>query len=233
MPQNIQIAQSKNIQHWYKTPQGEAAATLLHERIAVLWPEPHTDATLLIGPECMADILFPKQRIKTLSGERAAENIPFGDKSFDYIVIAHTLEFLADEGALLEECQRCLVPSGKILLIAPNRRGSWARAEKTPFGVGKPYTVQQLKAALQEAMLRPMRTDMTLFMPPLNYQCVVRAAKTFERWGRVVKPWCSLGGGVLLVEGRKDAVGGTPVKTRQKVKPARGKPALGAAKVRG
>lgn len=223
---------ASKILEWYKTPQGEVALELIQSRFSKLWPDKHSTETLLIAPRTSEEIFFPNQKVTHLTGTRASEGLPFADKSLDYICIAHTLEFLGDIDALLNECQRVLVPSGKILLMTPNRMSAWARAVKTPFGVGQPYTVRQLQLALEDASLRPTQSDMTLFFPPINMKSVLNAAHLFENWGRVLKPWCAMGGGVLLVEGRKDAVGGTAIPTRKKLKPALGKPALGAAKVK-
>ena len=49
---------------------------------------------------------------------------------------------------LLREMWRVLAPEGRLILVVPNRRGVWARLDKTPFGQGRPYSRRQLEALL-------------------------------------------------------------------------------------
>lgn len=225
---------NKALRHWYNTAQGKVVGRQLQERLKKMWPTPSDGEVLVIGATCLCKTFFPddmQQHITAINSQRAAENLPFEDKRFDYIFVAHTLEFLSDSQALLEECLRCLVPSGKLMVMAPNRLSAWTRAEQTPFGVGKPYTALQLKSEIEEVGFVLGQADMALFVPPLSMQCVLKRADTFEKIGRVLRPWCAIGGGVLFCEGVKKVVGGTPALSKRKIK-TRVRPAFGAAKIK-
>ena len=50
------------------------------------------------------------------------------------------------------EIWRVLSGNGRLLVIAPNRRGIWARFEHTPFGHGRPYTSSQLYRLLRDTL---------------------------------------------------------------------------------
>ena len=39
---------------------------------------------------------------------------------------------------LLRECWRVLRDDGRLLVVVPNRLGSWALFDHTPFGQGRP-----------------------------------------------------------------------------------------------
>jgi hypothetical protein len=52
------------------------------------------------------------------------------------------------------------------LVIAPNRRGIWARLDRTPFGSGRPYTMSQLSRLLRDEQFTPVGTGTALFIPP-------------------------------------------------------------------
>jgi SAM-dependent methyltransferase len=67
----------------------------------------------------------------------------------DKLVVMHGLETSDHPAALLEECSRVLGPGGRALFVVPNRAGIWARADGTPFGVGRPYSTSQLESQLR------------------------------------------------------------------------------------
>ena len=46
-------------------------------------------------------------------------DMPFGDTEFDYIIINHVLEHIADEAAAMQELKRCLKPDGALLISFP------------------------------------------------------------------------------------------------------------------
>jgi len=222
------------LKKWYKTAQGQAVAGCVGARVDVIWQNIKGAEILVIGGEGLPFAAFSGARVTHITGQRAEESLPFADKAFDYIFVAHTLEFLGDEEALLAECARCLVPSGKVLIMVANRLSAWARAGETPFGVGQPYSCMQVRAALITAELTVAKEESAVFFPPLKWRWVVRTAPKFESFGRVLRPWAKLcgmvGGGVLLVEGVKQVVGGTPSKLKARRVVPKLRPAYGSYK---
>ena len=147
-------------------------------RGAVMWPEGNP------GRTCLVD----------------TSGLPFPDVFFHRLLIVHALEFEADPGRLMDECWRCLDGSGRILVVVPNRSGLWARAERTPFGHGQPYSRRQLHRLLESHGFIPRFTARAAFFPPFANRLVLRFAPTLERVGSV---WWPAMGGVLLVEAEK------------------------------
>ncbi len=64
--------------------------------------------------------------------------LPLTDASMDRILAIHCLETTANVRDLLRELWRVLAPGGRLIIAVPNRRGIWARVERTPFGYGRP-----------------------------------------------------------------------------------------------
>ena len=71
---------------------------------------------------------------------------PISTGFVDRLVVMHGLETSEHPAALLDECSRVLGPGGRALFVVPNRSGLWARADGTPFGFGRPYSMSQLEA---------------------------------------------------------------------------------------
>ncbi|MDB2532268.1 class I SAM-dependent methyltransferase [Alphaproteobacteria bacterium] len=94
-------------------------------------------------------------------------NLPIPDVHLDRLLLVHALEFEHDPGQCLDECWRVLDGAGRLLVVVPNRSGLWAKAERTPFGHGRPYSGRQLRRLLQRHGFIPHQTHRIAFMPPL------------------------------------------------------------------
>ena len=127
-------------------------------------------------------------------------NLPLPDVHLDRLLLVHALEFEHDPGQCLDECWRVLDGAGRLLVIVPNRSGLWAKAERTPFGHGRPYSDRQLRRLLQGHGFIPRQTRRIAFMPPLARPFFQRFAPAIERIG---SRWWPAMGGVLLVEADK------------------------------
>ena len=73
---------------------------------------------------------------------------------------------LVQASRLLKEVWRVLAGGGRLLIVVPNRRGIWARLDRTPFGSGRPYTMSQLSQLLRDELFTPVATGSALFVPP-------------------------------------------------------------------
>jgi SAM-dependent methyltransferase len=142
---------------FYGTPRGAVAALLLRDRLQRLWPNLTGQSVLGVGftvpylrlwregaQRCIA--LTPAQ-IGTarwppggpnLSCTAEEDALPFPDLSFDRILLVHGLEAAENARRMLREVWRVLKEDGRLLVVAPNRRGMWAHVEATPFGQGQP-----------------------------------------------------------------------------------------------
>jgi hypothetical protein len=108
-----------------------------------------------------------------------------------------------------------LADGGKLLIVAPNRRGIWARLDRTPFGTGRPYTPSQLHRLLRDTMFTPVATGTALFVPPFQSRFVLRSAPFWENLGQ---RWFPTFAGVVLVEASKQIYGGSRVETTVKAR---------------
>jgi SAM-dependent methyltransferase len=132
--------------------------------------------------------------------------LPFPDLCFDRILLVHGLEMAENARRLLREIWRVLKDDGRLLVVAPNRRGLWAHAEHTPFGHGQPYSPGQVTRLLERHMFRVEQRDSALYVPP--FAPFLRAGAAWERSGRAL--WPSRYAGLAIVEAEKDLLAGLP-----------------------
>lgn len=128
------------------------------------------------------------------------EELPLVDSSVDRVLLAHTLEHSENPRETLNEIWRVLSPAGRVVIVAPNRRGVWARFEHTPFGTGRPYSRGQLGALLREANFTPSGWSEALFFPPSKRRWMLRFHNPLERAGRRLWP---IFAGAIVVEAQK------------------------------
>src|ERR1041385_953226 len=126
--------------------------------------------------------------------------LPFADYSIDRVLLVHAIETSDEVRAMLKELWRVLAGGGRVLIVAPHRRGIWARLDRTPFGSGQPYTLSQLSQLLRDEQFTPVGSDAALFIPPATSRVMLRSAAAWERIG---KRWFPTFAGVLLVEATK------------------------------
>jgi SAM-dependent methyltransferase len=134
-------------------------------------------------------------------------HLPLPDRCMDRIVLVHALEASEAAHGLLRECWRVLRDDGRLLVIVPNRLGSWALFDHTPFGQGRPYSRGQLEGQLRRQMFAVTRRDSALFVPPLPWSFALRGARAWDRLGRAIVPRL---GGVTLIEAEKDLFAAMP-----------------------
>ena len=151
--------------------------------------------------------------------------LPFADASFDYVFVAHGVEEAPDLDALLKELWRVTRPEGKIVVLASNRVGLWARSDNTPFGAGRPFSRTQLRGALRSAGFVPTIWSGALFVPPTARLSRPSIVQGFERFGETVWPSFS---GLVLVEALKRLYAQTPgTKSRLVTRPRFGAAPIG------
>ena len=204
---------------FYESPAGQATARLLRARLETLWPQLHGKAVLGIGYSapylslwqeeaacCIA--LSPPQlgtvrRTALANGACVAaeeDRLPFPDLSFDRILLVHGLEAAESARRLLRDVWRVMKDDGKLMVVAPNRRGVWAHSEHTPFGHGEPYSPGQISRLLARHMFRVERREAALFVPPVGW--MLRRGQGWDRIGRML--WPEHFAGLVLAEAAKD-----------------------------
>jgi SAM-dependent methyltransferase len=212
---------------FYGSVQGEVAARMVRRGLARVWPSVARQDVLGIGyptpylrtwrdeaARCIA--LMPAQigaarwpaGAPNLTCTAEEDALPFADLSFDRVLLVHGLEGADNARRLLREVWRVLRDDGRLLVIAPNRRGWWAHVDSTPFGQGQPYSPGQIGRLLAASMFRVEQRDTALYVPPTPLRFVLRGARVFERAGRALLPQLA---GVTLTEATKDVFSALPV----------------------
>jgi SAM-dependent methyltransferase len=213
---------------FYGTARGAVTAQLLRERLTLLWPDLTGQSVLGIGfaapylrpwrepaERCIA--LTPAQAgvarwplgARNLSCTAEEDALPFADLGFDRILLVHGLEIAENARHLLREIWRVLKDDGRLLVVAPNRRGLWAYVEATPFGHGQPYSPGQVGRLLAASQFRVERRDTALYLPPTNLRLALRTAKPLDRGLRRVIPALA---GVTITEAVKEVYAVMPLR---------------------
>ncbi|MBC6406089.1 MAG: methyltransferase domain-containing protein [Rhodospirillales bacterium] len=210
------------LRDFYASPLGGAARQLLTQALRRAWPD--------AGPARLAGYgfanpyldLFRKEARSSISLMPAAqgflpwpdaganraclveeERLPLSDLSLDRLLIVHALEHAERPNALLREAWRVLDAEGHLLIAVPNRRGLWARIDRTPFGWGQPFSRAQVTRLLNDMLFEQISAERCLFLPPTDRLWLQRSAQSCERLGARFFPRF---GGVLLIEARKRLV---------------------------
>ncbi len=205
---------------YYGTHLGAQAQRRLQLRVRELWPR--VTGLSVAGFGFAAPLMRPLKREATRllvmmpagqgvaqwprEGPNAAALVepcdwPLQTGFLDRLVLAHGLETADHPARLLDECWRVLAPEGRLLIIAPNRSGLWARRDATPFGFGRPYSFDQLNTQLAQHGFEIERRRGALYFPPSHRRFWLRAGGLIERLGQRLD--AQRLAGVLMVEAVK------------------------------
>lgn len=118
-------------------------------------------------------------------------HLPFTDNAFNLIVSPSTLDHFAQASDLdrsLCELARVMEPAGRLIVTLDNRENIFdpllhlaTRLRKTPYFIGRSYTIGELRAALQAAGLNVRETTAILHNPRLVATGMVAVAN-WLRW---------------------------------------------------
>lgn len=208
-----------DLREFYTSPLGRTACRLIAARLQAR-SAPHPGATVLgfgfptpyLSPpegEAGRALIFMLARQGVLrwpvEGPAATAlvdefDLPLLESTIDIAVVIHALELSDSPADMLGELWRILAPQGRLLLVVPNRRGLWARADSTPFGHGQPFSRTQLGTLLKRCQFSPVGWNQALYMPPFARSLIVRSAPFWERLGSWL--WSAFPG-VIIVEAVK------------------------------
>lgn len=203
---------------FYATPLGRYARDSVVARLLQWWPDLHGKTLLGMGfaTPCMDSWNNTKLSMAAMPPEQGAivwpgnapsrvficndTALPLEDCSVDRILMIHSLEHTEFPRPMLREAWRVLASGGHLALVVPSRTGTWARSDRTPFGVGAPFSSGQIHTLLRSAMFVPEREDKALFMPPFYGRLAHKTAPLWEKAGpHILRPLA----GVIMVEASK------------------------------
>lgn len=189
-----------DLRSFYATATGRAASQIIGKAVVSLWP--HTRGMRLLGigyatpylplvsngAERVAAFMPAAQGVVNWPGSGLSATalvdtgmLPLPDAAYDRVLLAHGLEQADSAADVLAEIWRVLSPGGRLMVIAPNRRGAWARNDSTPFGHGQPWSRTQLRNLLRQTLFSPEHWLDTLYMPPFRDRLMLRSAAGWEK----------------------------------------------------
>ena len=211
-----------DLRDFYASPLGAVVRRLLMGRLQTRWRKPTGGVMIGLGyaipylgafrngsvrcgafmPSGQGALVWPVEGLKqsVLVDE---EQLPLPDNSVDRMLVVHGLETAERVQPVLREMWRTLSPEGRLLMVVPNRRGIWARTDRTPFGQGRPYSRVQLEGMLKDAMFAPIEWAEALYVPPFSRDMLLRSAIAWERIGARLMPGFA---GVIIVEAAKELI---------------------------
>jgi SAM-dependent methyltransferase len=217
-----------DLRDFYATRLGQVARRVLRQRIRLMWPDVRGMRVLGLGYSAPYLRLFAEEAERVVALMPAEQGVlpwpedgrncvalseeselPLQDYSVDRVLLVHALEYSEHARLLLKEIWRVLAGGGRLLTVVPNRRGIWARLERTPLGGGRPYSAGQLSRLLREEHFTPERSAGALFMPPTRSRVMLRSAAAWEKVG---ERWFTTFAGVVLVEATKQIYAKTPAR---------------------
>ena len=143
--------------------------------------------------------------------------LPLSDASVDLAILVHAIEYSPQPAELIGEMRRVLVSGGRLVVVAPNRRGAWVRSDISPFGHGRPYSRGQLRSLFAEAGFEAEAWTTALHVPPAIMRSMPRTAGVLEKIGTTGWPAFS---GVTCVAARKRTIEGVRVRAPRVLAPA-------------
>ncbi len=209
---------------YYRTRLGRAAQRSIRNRVLEFWP--NTSHETIAGFGFAQPLLRPflkdaRRVIGLMPAQQGVMHWPAGGANIsvlceenrwplqtgvlDKLVVMHGLETSEYAMPLLSEAWRVLGPGGRALFIVPNRAGIWARSDQTPFGYGRPYSIDQLENQLEQAGFMPESHRAALFHPPFDKRFWLRTGPMWDRIGGRISTM--MVGGVLMVEVSKQVYG--------------------------
>lgn len=213
-----------DLRDFYATPPGRVARRLIRQRIRTLWPDVRGESMLGLGYATPYLGLFRAEAARVTAAMPAGQGVlhwpseargltlladecelPFEDLSVDRLLVVHALECAEQVHPMMREIWRVLAGSGRLIVVVPNRTGIWAHFERTPFGLGRPYSTGQLTRLLRDTMFTPIGAWGALYPPPMRSRMMLSAANAWENIGR---RWFSTFAGVVLAEATKQIYAG-------------------------
>ncbi|GAB4238505.1 MAG: methyltransferase domain-containing protein [Kiloniellaceae bacterium] len=221
-----------DLREFYETRRGQVARHMVRRAVRSVWPDVSGQSLLGLGfatpylrqfkseaervlafmPSSQGVMHWPPEGPGLVSLVEETE-LPLPDYSVDRVLLVHGLENTESLRGLLREIWRVLTGDGRLLVVVPNRRGIWARSDRTPLGWGHPYSGAQLSRVLRDNMFIPTRTERALYVPPINNFTFLRSAPAWERMGARFFPTFA---GVVMIESGKQLYAGTMKPAKRK-----------------
>jgi SAM-dependent methyltransferase len=218
------------IKQFYQSPLGRATSGALRQKIKKFWPDLDEGRDTVAGIGYAIPFLNGAAEAKHFSVMAASLGagrwphrapsrtvvtedyiLPFPEQSLEKLLLVHAVENADYLRELMHEAWRVLKPNGRILMVVPSRSGLWSRADKTPFGHGRPYSMKQMRNFLREAQFTIENHTRALYFFPSHNRLFLAVSHILDVLGEAILPKF---GGVILVEASKQLYNMTPLRVR-------------------
>lgn len=216
----------EHLRDFYRSPLGLIADRRLCDRVRARWPDvrgmrivgvgyavpllkpflPEAERVAALMPASQGVHRWPSDE-PNLTAQVEEVDWPIADALADRVLLVHALETTEELRPFLRECWRILAPGGRLMVVAPNRRGLWALRDRIPFGHGRPYTGRQLRKVLRDNLFEPLESEYALHLPPALGNSLLRVSAPLEP---LAARWLRRFGGVVIVEAEKSMGGAVP-----------------------
>ena len=219
-----------DLRDFYDTTLGQVARRMIRRRARVIWPnvtglsllglgyvtpylkpfQDEAERVIAMMPATQGVLHWPRDGLGRVALADEAE-LPLADFSIDRVILVHAVECTEQLRPMLREVWRVLAGSGRLMVVVPNRRGIWARSDRTPFGQGHPFSQSQLSRLLRDSLFTPVQTASALFVPPMRSRMMLTAAPAWEQIGA---RWFQTFAGAVMIEAEKQIYAATPTRRR-------------------
>ncbi len=208
-----------DLRDFYQSRLGQATRRTLGRKLRLIWPDvsgmtvlglgyatPYlrqmrdTGARVIAAMPAAQGVLHWPRGEPNLAFLADEGDLPLADESVDRVLLVHALERTEQLRPMLRDVWRVLKGNGRVLVVAPNRRGIWARLDRTPFGHGEPFSPGQLSRLLRDTLFLPTQSSQALFTPPSDSRVMLNIAPAWEAFG---DRWFPQIAGVVVVEASK------------------------------
>lgn len=208
-----------DLRDFYDGSLGQVVRRLIRRRVREFWPDvtglrvlglgyatpylrpfrDEAERVMCLMPAGQGVVFWPHEGPGQVALAEEAE-LPLPDMSVDRVLLIHALECTEALRPMMREIWRVMAGGGRLIVAVPNRRGIWARSDRTPFGHGSPFSPSQLKQTLRANMFVPERDQCALFLPPTESRFVLAGAGAWEELG---SRWFKAFAGVHMIEASK------------------------------
>lgn len=217
-----------DLRDFYRTSLGQVARRMIRQRVRAIWPQvgglsllglgyatpylqpfrDEAERVIAIMPASQGVLHWPRgePNLATLADEA---ELPLADSSIDRVLLVHAVECTEQLRPMLREVWRVLAGHGRLLVVVPNRRGIWARLERTPFGQGHPFSQPQLSRLLRDSLFTPVQSSSALYVPPTRSRMLLASARAWEQIGT---RWFQTFAGAVMIEAEKQIYAATPLR---------------------
>ena len=224
---SLAVDAREEMREWFETALGHALGQLTSESVSRLVPPGYYRTGFQAGSAC-ADLLqraehsvfeAPPGRNRPLGDHKlvvkcSAEQLPFGARSIDLLVLPFVLDFSADPHGVLREAYSILAPEGCLVICGFNRWSVWGLRRSIEIGIRRPpwngrfLSIHQVQDWTRLLGLELISAESLFYRPPIGQAGLLERLNFLEAAG---DRWWPLFSGAYVIVVKKRAFGQSSV----------------------